>query len=160
MRFRTMSILIVIMGLALLGCDPVSKPDLVVPTLQATGPATINAEGRVILPIRVVVGNQGDAAAGRFKVAAEYTRSAGTFAVAFTVPGHDIWYPYVSSLAAAGARELRGSLTFHPAARGETVLLRVIADSCSGDEFMPTYCRVDESNESNNASRTVSVSLP
>jgi hypothetical protein len=38
--------------------------------------------------------------------------------------------------------------------------LKAIADSCSGDEFMPDYCRVEESNETNNESTPISIALP
>jgi hypothetical protein len=51
--------------------------------LEATGPATVNAENSVEVPIRVVVRNQGTMAASFFKTAMEYTRPEGTFAVAF-----------------------------------------------------------------------------
>ena len=141
------------------GCG---DPDLVVTTLESTGSPTINAENSVELPIRVVVRNQGDAGAGIFKVATEYTGSQGTFVVAFTVPGQsDIWYPYTSSTLAAGAdTAFSGKVTFNPSIHGETVSLKAIADSCSGDEFMPAYCRVEESDETNNESAPLSASLP
>jgi hypothetical protein len=136
--------------------------DLVVTTLETTGPPTVNPEGSVELPIRVEVKNQGDAAAGIFKVATEYTGPQGTFVVAFTVPGQSSsWYPYTSaSLAAGSVVNFAGKVTFRPKLRGVTVSLKATADSCSGDEFMPDYCRVEESNEGNNEATAISVSLP
>jgi len=53
-----------------------------------------------------------------------------------------------------------GKVTFHPSMQGATVSLTAIADSCAGEEFMPSYCRVQESNETNNVSAPLSLSLP
>lgn len=150
---------VAISSIALSGCH---KPDLVVTLFETTGTATVNAENSVEVPIRVVVRNQGTAAAGVFKTAIEYTRPQGTFAVPFTVPGQSsLWYPYTSGTLAPGFDvTFNGKVTFHPSVHGMTVTLRAIADSCGGDEFMPDYCRVDESNEGNNESSAISVSLP
>jgi hypothetical protein len=190
-----------------------SPPDLVVITLQTTGPATVNPNGSIKanginflvwieaqprwaslksglepgfdgqrgwpaihknsgppkvssisieVPIRVVIRNQGGVAATIFKVSTEYTGSSGTFLVAFTVPGQDnSWYPYTSAPLAAGSEVVfEGVVTFGSYMQGETVSLRATADSCAGDEFMPDYCRVEESNEGNNESTSISVSLP
>lgn len=164
MRTSKLALLIVCMGLLLSGC--VGKPDLVVTTLETTGPPTVNAENSVEVPIRVVVKNQGNAAADVFKVAIEFTGGAvdpsRTFVVAFTVPGQtDIWYPHTgSSLAAGSTVTFAGKVTFNPAEHGVTISLKATADSCSGDEFMPAYCRVKESDEGNNESAWISVSLP
>jgi subtilase family serine protease len=138
------------------------SPDLAVTTLETTGPATVNPANSVEVPIRVVVKNQGSAAADIFKVATEYTGSRGTYVVAFTVPGQsDIWYPYTNTSLGAGSEvAFAGKVIFHPAIHGEAVTLKAVADSCSGDEFMPDHCRVKESNEGNNESAAVSVLLP
>lgn len=136
-------------------------PDLVVTLLEATGPATVNAQGSAELPIRVRVRNQGDLAAGIFKVSVDYTRVGGTFVVAFTVPGEaNLWYPHTDVLLPGGDEvTFDGILTFHPTVHGE-VSLTAYADSCSGDEFMPDYCRVSESDETNNESAAIVVILP
>jgi subtilase family serine protease len=147
------------MSLLLAGC----KPDLVITTFQTTGSAIVNPQGSVEVPIRVVVKNQGTGNAGIFKVATHYTDPGGsTYVVAFTVPGQSsIWYPYTSAPLAAGSDvTFAGKVTFHPAVHGVTVYLKGTADSCSGDEFMPNYCRVQESNEGNNESTPIQVSLP
>jgi len=154
--------LVIGMSLLFAGC----KPDLVVTTLETTGPATINAQNSVEVPVRVVVRNQGNEPAGVFKISTEYTGGAinpsNTFAVAFTVPGQpNIWYPYTDGTLAAGSSvPFAGKVTFHPSEHGVTVSLKARADSCSGDEFMPAYCRVEESSETNNDSAALSVSLP
>jgi len=160
MKTCKLAVLIVCMALLMSGC--VGKPDLVVTTLETTGAATVNSEGSVEVPIRVVVRNQGNAAADIFKVATDYTGPDGTYVVAFTVPGQSsMWYPYTSTSLAAGSDvTFAGKVTFHPDVHGVTVSLKATADSCSGDEFMPDYCRVEESNEGNNESAAISVSLP
>lgn len=161
MRILKLAVLVVCVSLLIGACDS-GSPDLVVTTLETTGTPTVNVENSVELPIRVVVKNQGSAAAGVSKVAVEYTRAGGTFVVAFTVPGQaDIWYPHTSaSVPAEGEETFSGLLTFHPSIHGETVTLKAIADSCSSDEFMPDYCRVEESDEGNNGSAAISVALP
>jgi len=148
-------------GLLVLGCKG-GKPDLVATTLVITGSASVTTEGNVEVPIRVVVKNQGKAAADIFKVATEYTGSRGTFVVAFTVPGEsDIWYPFTdASLPPGGQVTYDGKVTFLSSGGGETVSLKATADSCNGDEFMPDYCRVEESNEGNNDSTSISIPLP
>ena len=142
------------------GCP---KPDLVVTTLEMTGPPAVNAEGNVEVPIRVVVKNQGTAVAKDiFKVSTEYTEPSGTSAVAFTVSGQSsAWYPYTTAPVAVGNEVIfAGKVIFLSSVRGKTVSLKAIVDSCSGDEFKPDYCRVDEINESNNESTMISVTLP
>jgi hypothetical protein len=160
MRIVRLVALLVLVSLAIGSCG--GSPDLVITALEATGSPTVNAENSVEVPIRVVVKNQGSASAGGSKVATEYTGSGGTFVVAFTVPGQaDIWYPHTSAGVPAGGEEtFSGVVTFHPSLHGETVNLKAVADSCSGDEFMPEYCRVEESNEGNNESSAISISLP
>jgi hypothetical protein len=37
-----------------------------------------------------------------------------------------------------------------PSLHGQRITIIPRVDSCSGDEFMPDYCRVQESNEANN----------
>jgi hypothetical protein len=42
----------------------------------------------------------------------------------------------------------------------QTIALSVLADSCSGDQSLPAYCRVAEGNENNNESQAWTVRLP
>jgi hypothetical protein len=163
MRTCKLALLTVCMGLLLSGCA--LQPDLVV-TMATTGPPTVNAANTVEVPIRVDVKNQGNATAGIFKVAIAYTGGAidpsRTFVVPFTVPGQsDKWYPYTSgSLAAGSTVTFAGNVDFRHEEHGVTVSLKATADSCSSDESMPAFCRVEESNEGNNESTPISVSLP
>ena len=156
--------IVAIASIILSGCPGPGpgKPDLIVKSLETTGSPTVNADNSVEVPIRVVVENQGTPAAGIFKTATEYTGPQGTFVVAFTVEGQsEFWYPYTSSPLAPGSDvTFNGKVTFKPSVHGVTVSLNAIADSCSGDEFMPEHCRVEESNEDNNKSSAISLSLP
>ena len=141
----------------------IGRPDLVVSSLT-TGTPSINANNSVEVPVRAVIRNQGTATATNlFKNSMHYTNPAGqTFVVAFTVSGQsDIWYPWTSAPLAAGAEKVfSGKITFHPSVHGVNVSLHGLADSCSGDEFMPEHCRVLESNEGNNRSSVVPIFLP
>ncbi len=156
MKQYLIAVFVVWMSLMMTACD------LVVTTLETTEPARVNSEDMIEVPIRVIVKNQGQYAANTFKVATEYTDARGTFVVPFTVAGESsIWYPYTHAPLDPGAEvTFTGVITFLPSLRGETVALKAIADSCSGDEFMPDYCRVQETDESNNESTPLSLSLP
>jgi hypothetical protein len=142
-------------------------PDLVAKMALAGEPRIVRPRGGapyVQVPVRVGVTNQGLGAAGTFKVGVEYRMSAGGpwYTVAFSVPGQrDRWYPWTSrSLGAGTTVHFEGVLTFHSSIHDRWVDLRVTADSCSGDEFMPASCRVRESNEKNNTFVFGGVYLP
>lgn len=146
-------------GTSLTGED---KPDLVVTAFTQRGPAVVNRQNRAVIPVHVVVRNQGDADAKVFKVSTSYKGQRDMHVVAFTVPGQGHpWYPYTWDALEAGAElVLEGVVTFDPALHDTTVLLFAIADSCSGEESMPDYCRVEESNEDNNQSAPITVDVP
>lgn len=156
---------LVLAGIILCECSvAVGLPDLKTAKVRVTGAPTVNAQGSVEVPVKVKVKNRGNASAGIFKVHVEYTYSGGgPFVVAFTVPGQsNLWYPFTSAPLAPGAVvTFRGKLTFHSSLHGVVVTVRAMADSCSGDEFMPDYCRVLESRENNNLSRLgTNITLP
>jgi len=142
---------------------PEKHPDLVVTSFQVTGP--LRTEGdNVYAPVRVVVRNQGNAAAAIFKVSVERQKAGEPYYVRpFTVPGQaSSWYPYTGGpLPAGGEVAFEGDVVIGPTVDfvGLTVALRVTADSCLGDEFQPDYCRVQESNEDNNQ-YSISVKVP
>ena len=149
--------------LLLSGFSDNQKPDLIIASIQRTAePVIINAQHCVEVPIKVVVKNNGNTKAGVFKVGIEYLLDGRTFTVAFTVPGEgNSWYPYTDGPMPAGQSvSFKGKVTFHPTMHNVTVRLKANADSCSGDEFMPDYCRVKENKESNNASSYLRVTLP
>ena len=147
--------------LFLTACPP---RDLVIRSMGVSGQRTINQDNSVEAPLQVVVENIGAGSAGTFKVAVSYTETgtAGGSVVAFTVPGQaSTWYPFTSGPLAPGATQtFNGILTFHPSLHGINVDLVSHADSCLGDESMPFYCRVLESNETNNDSYTITLELP
>jgi|GEM_PF-3489850 len=137
-------------------------PDLIVTSLQMTDSAFVNARGNVEVPIKVVVENIGNTPANVFKIATEYTGPQGTFIVAFTVPGQSrVFYPFTSAALQPGSSvSFDGNVVFISSVRNVQITLRAVADSCSGDEFFPRYCRVEETNENNNVSKTISLFLP
>ncbi|WP_255334533.1 BACON domain-containing protein [Methanosarcina sp. KYL-1] len=139
-------------------------PDLVT-SLEVTGPATLKPVDGVYLinvPITVVVRNQGDEAADIFKVEAMYAMYDETHTVAFRVPGEsNTRYPYTDATLGPGEEVFfEGEVLFSDSLSGETVYLTAIADSCIEDEFVPDYCRVEESDEDNNESPPEEVYLP
>jgi len=81
----------------------------------------------------------------------------------FSVPDQtDIWYPWKKGLGAGEEATFSGNLNIR-APLGEVLYnqeakIIVLVDSCSGDEFMPDYCRVQEISEINNE-KEVSVRL-
>ena len=160
---RISVVVVALCALVLLPACPTGDPDLVA-VIDTIGSPTVNAAGSVELPVRVVVSNIGTGGARTFKVSVSYSEVAdpGGFVVAFTVPGQtNNWYPMTSSTLAAGASvTFDGILTFHPSVRGVSVDITALADSCSGDEFAPAFCRVEESDETNNESNTITEALP
>lgn len=157
--------LIALMAITFSACDchqlPCLKADLIVEDFAVIGPAK-KVGNNVELPVRVRVKNQGIAPAGIFKVSVHYTNSAGNeFVVAFTVPGQSSpWYPFTSAaLPPNGDILFVGKLVSPYWRDGERLRLRAIADSCSGDELMPEYCRVEECDETNNSSDFIGATI-
>jgi len=69
-------------------------------------------------------------------------------------------YPYTDAPLAPGEQiTFNGDVLFRVSLDGETVSLTAVADSCSGDEFKPAYCRVEESDEENNESPAVEINF-
>jgi hypothetical protein len=128
-------------------------PDLVVDTLFATDTAIFTNHG-VEQPVRVVIRNVGNATAGIFKVAAEYTDIKGLSVGRFLVIGQtDSTYSYTQNPLLPGAEvTLDGKIIFLFAGGRVPVMLRLHADSCRGDELAEAFCRVDEFDEGNNVS--------
>lgn len=134
-----------------------TEADLVVTSLKVTGSPKINSKGSFEVPVEVTIRNNGKSTAGIFKVSLEYNKG---YTVAFTAPGDNSWYRFSKGSLRSGRTErLSGVAVLSPKLSGQTVYLRAVADSCSGDELMPKYCRVNESNENNNRSKSVSVKL-
>lgn len=146
-------------------------PDLVVTAFETTGPAVLRpVEGSernsAHVPVRVTVENQGTGEAHPFKLAAFYrgvpSDPGRDFVAAFSVPGGaDIWYPFRPDRLPAGESwTVEGEIVFVPSISGSTISISVGADSCAGDEFRPTFCRVPEFDETNNFSVRFDATLP
>lgn len=138
-------------------------PDLTV-TSVATGTPSFISPSEANLPLTVTIRNAGDNTGTRFKLSVDVIDSSGRFVKPFTIPASsDRWYPWKTGLARGASYSFRGTLYIGMSGgaslhgQGITIIPRV--DSCSGDEFMPDYCRVRESNEANNE-YTRSVTLP
>ena len=145
--------------------DPVLRlvrPDLIVTNFLQKGASFNGPNGTIQVPVAVTVKNVGQAPAAIFKVGIDYQHPNGQiYPVMFTVSGQsNTYYPFTSSPMAAGAvLTYQGVLVFPDRLRGNTLSAKAIADSCSGDEFMESYCRVNESSESNNSSTAISIVL-
>jgi hypothetical protein len=137
-----------------------AMPDLVVTSITRRG-APAAAGSNVEVPVTVTVRNQGNAAAGAFKVSTDFSKAgAAPLAVAFSVAGQtDLWYPHATGLAAGSSITFRGKLLFLSSVHG-AVTVKALADSCAGEEFADSWCHVKESNESNNQSTGLAVTLP
>jgi len=159
------SIMIIAISLVLmvLAVSADALPDLTV-TAAATGTPSFISSSEANLPLTVTIRNAGDSTGTRFKMSVDVIDSSGRFVKPFTVPGQtDRWYPWKTGLARGSSYSFRGTLYIGieggPSLHGQTITLIPRVDSCSGDEFMPDYCRVRESNEANNEYRRT-VILP
>lgn len=142
---------------------PDPYPDLLVTVLQVTGSVQVLSEQKIIVvPVYVVIENQGDASADIFKSSAHYTGPGGKFVAQFIAfDESNSWYPYTEAPLPAGQQiRISGEVILPDLLQGQTIALSVLADSCSGDELMPGYCRVLESNEGNNESQQIGITLP
>jgi hypothetical protein len=130
-------------------------PDLVVVEVVPGIPVYGDSSSEASLPLKVTVKNQGAATSESFKISVDVTSAEGRYVRPFTVPGQaDIWYPRQDGLGAGESATFEGTLYLGlpggPSLAGQTLILDVMVDSCSGDEFQPEYCRVQESYETNN----------
>jgi hypothetical protein len=140
----------------------VAPADLVVTRLETTGRPVVVGD-HLEVPFLVEVRNQGVAPAPIFKVAVQYLGRSGDYANAsFIVPGErDTTFPFTRApLTSTRSTVFAGRLVLPLVERGTSPSVRAIADSCASDEFLPAHCRVRESDERNNTSRTISFTLP
>jgi hypothetical protein len=97
---------------------------------------------------------------GGFRIAVWYrTPTTGPFTVQFLVPNNaNPYYPNVVSgnipiyRLVKNEHILSGKAIFVPTLRDVAVSLWAEVDACIGEEHMPSYCRVLESDEDNNKS--------
>ncbi len=138
-------------------------PDPRIGSIAAGTPSFVNPS-EANLPLTVTIQNPGDTTNTRFKVSVDVIDSSGRFVKPFMVAdSSDRWYPWKSGLARGASYSFRGTLYVGipggSSLHGQTITIVPRVDSCSGDEFMPDYCRVRESNERNNEVQR-SVTLP
>jgi hypothetical protein len=138
-------------------------PDLTVTSIITGSPSFISPS-EASLPLNVTIMNLGDATGTRFKLSVEVIDSSGKSVKPFTVLGQeDRWYPWKTGLARGEPHNFRGTLYIGsprgPSLHRQTITIIPRVDSCSGDEFMPNYCRVGESKEGNNEKQR-SLTLP
>jgi len=138
------------------------RADLAITALETTGSAALEESGRITVPVRMVIRNQGGTAAAVFKISTDYIGPKGRFLAPLILEGQeDPWYGWTSEPLGAGSQvELRGKVTLSSELGGETVSLIALADSCAGEELVPEFCRIEESNEENNESAPLPVELP
>jgi hypothetical protein len=132
-----------------------------IPLVQVIGPGSIQSDGTYRVPVRVTVRNSGTEIAGRFKVSIEFNHQSfgGTRGTAFTQVGAvdgsftgDGFYAWTTRALFPGRSLSFEGLMVVPRSvpRRTEITLRVVADSCAGEEFMPPSCRIEESREDNN----------
>jgi hypothetical protein len=146
------------------------QPDVRI-SYRFAGAAVRHPSGHFLVPVDVTVVNGGDEIAGRFKIAVQYSHVSFSGFLettvsslrnpdgSFTSDGHYTWTS--RAIFPGRTATFRASILVPKAIpRGATVYFRFHADSCAGDEFMPFFCRVQESDERNNYSLTKSIVLP
>jgi hypothetical protein len=161
----------ILIALLLLPAFAMAKSDIV-PRLTVTGPAVRTATGDFEVPVRVSMRNAGIDVAGRFKIHIEWSNTSfsGTrltsFAKIISTDNAFSLY-YVIYVLTNRAMMVGNSFSFNGNVRipksvqlKSLVQLRIVADSCAGDEFMPAFCRVDELREDNNLTPFVNVTMP
>lgn len=136
--------------------SPGNTADLKAVSLEV-GDARFDLGGSVArVPVWFRIENAGLAPSGPFKLSIDaIDRSGRRAAVPFIVQGvEDIWYPTYHNLTGLDQTEISGEVTLGqpsgPDLHGQAFTLVAKVDSCFGDEFKPGYCRVEESDETNN----------
>jgi hypothetical protein len=140
-------------------------PDLVIEieTFEpAEGAGFIFAPDRVYLPVRATVTNRGGSPAEIFKLSVFAESTDGNFLRPFQVPGQEEgFYPFtVEPLPPGGQVVFEGWVSFSPELKGQPAQIQSVVDSCSGEEFAPENCRIDEYDEENNLSNLLEVTIP
>jgi phosphohistidine phosphatase SixA len=147
----------------------VGGPDLVIESLDATGPVVCDLmQQKARLPIRTVVRNRGDEAAGSFHTEIRQSWNDEAIAVCFRDPQHsdpepgapDWCLPWVDGpVPPGGTVTLSGEVLAHFVIGGP-FSLRARADSGNCGSAPPDRCRVQEVDENNNESSPISESCP
>lgn len=141
---------------------PVELPDLVATIQRTNDPIFDNGDYGV--PVEVTVTNRGTSAAAVFSTSTEYAHpQLGRFLVPLLATDGELYdLQTTAELEPGQSVTFVGVVLLNPDLAGETVELTVVADSCSGDgsSVAESYCRVEESDETNNRSAPIRVLLP
>jgi len=165
MMLRTFIFVLLFPALSFAQSDIVSR-------LQTNGVATKLPSGEYLVPVRATVRNAGNDIAGRFKIHFEWSHPtvAGTKLTtlkgltsadgAFVADG--AFYVWTNRAMFVGnSFSFNTSVVLPKNLPAKTrVSIRAVGDSCSGDELMPFFCRIDELREDNNRSEMVTATLP
>ena len=113
------------------------------------------------IPVDIVLTNLGGQPAAPFKVSVDASSSDGNFARPFISAGQDqAFYAYTKDPLLPGDQvTLHGIVLFPADIAGQTASITATVDSCAGEELTPAYCRVTESDETNNVSTPLRVRL-
>jgi hypothetical protein len=133
--------------------EPTPLPPDLVASLALAKPY-LDDERDIILPFSVTISNQGETEAGSHEVSVlHFITDRVEGAQGPTV----VWSGSSGPLSGGGNVTLDGAVTYGPQFQGATITLSAVADSCQSYDVI---CRVEESNEANNASAGVTISLP
>jgi hypothetical protein len=130
------------------------------PDLRVTQviPGTPSFEGRSVanVPLTVTIKNFGASTKERFKISVDaQVDGEPRYVRPFTVPRQsNMWYPWQNGLVSGAEVTFTGNLQIGipsgDSLSGKSAFIYAIVDSISGDEFVPDWGRVMESNEENN----------
>jgi hypothetical protein len=114
------------------------------------------------VPVRATVTNRGGSAADIFKLAVFGQSTDGNFLRPFQVPGQaEGFYPFTAEPLQPGGQVIfEGIVSFSRELQGEPAEIQSQVDSCSGEEFAPANCRIDEFDEENNISNVLELIIP
>ena len=140
-------------------------PDLVIEieTFEPLGEADVIEDAELVyVPLRATVTNRGGSPADIFKVSVQARSTDGDFIRSFQVPDQEqAFYPFTSEpLSPGGQIVFEGRVGFSPDLQGESASIQALVDSCSGEEFVPVDCRIEEYDEENNVSNVLEAIIP
>ena len=141
--------------------DP-SRPDLVIKAFTRTGSPTVRPDNTVEVPVRVVIQNVGTAPAGPFGTGITLPSQFISTLLAFSVQGQPAKKcpTTTSPLPVGGEVQLAGKVVLPSHTRGSRVTLYAVADQCQVLVSAGYRGAVSESNEKNNRSDPLSLTVP
>ncbi len=160
--------------IALIGSGKVGLPDLQT-NFDLMQEPFVEHDGSIVVPVIVVVRNEGDADAAPFSIRGELldpqVDQTQILPTGLT-PDPDFGVEpdgfggvrTTAPMPPGSAMKFTGRLTIGPERSGRTIQLSVEADSCLGleifDDFTVAHCAIEESDEKNNRSNVIDVLMP